>query len=294
MPYDVVAYESDDAAMQLTEAEEGLFHRMLRRSWMNGSIPADLQKLTPICRTNYNRLKKAWKRISLLWIPHPDLPDRLINPKQESERAWVVQKSVAATESAVSGWKVRKAKNNANANALQTQSDRNASPPLPIPKGNTEEERDPPTPPNTVSKPEGKQVVLEEAKPVKPERPKDEPYELFVKLHDERFNPAVYHRDQTADFVRLAALRKDHKLEARASPPKWEEACRNYFATLRRKYSLADLASNYALFVQGPLDRFGKLMNVGNGAGTVHGVKVFKGGGRTLDSYDDDGDLRQV
>ena len=43
MPYDVVAYEADDLAMQLSESEEGLFHRMLRRAWMNGSIPSDLK-----------------------------------------------------------------------------------------------------------------------------------------------------------------------------------------------------------------------------------------------------------
>lgn len=106
MPYDVVAYEADDLAMQLSEAEEGLFHRMLRRSWMNESIPSDLKELRHICRTSLNRLKKAWVKIEPLWKPHPSRPGRLINLKQESERDYRVtirkQNQLAGIESAKS------------------------------------------------------------------------------------------------------------------------------------------------------------------------------------------------
>lgn len=133
MPYDVVAYESDDLAMQLNEVEEGLFHRMLRRSWMNYSIPADLKQLANICRTNLNRLKKAWLKIEPLWKPHPNLPGRLINLKQESERAWVAAKSDASRQAAVKRWNQQKTQETGDANALPPQSDRNASPPHPHP-----------------------------------------------------------------------------------------------------------------------------------------------------------------
>lgn len=168
MPYDVVAYEADDLAMQLNEAEEGLFHRMLRRSWMNGSIPSEFNALASICRTHPARLKKAWNRIEPLWKPHPSLPGRLINTKQENERAWVGAKAESARKSAVSRWgsqgeqnqssdsleksaprdlfthanhaatvnshKPLRNKKKADANALPTQSERNASPsPSPSP-----------------------------------------------------------------------------------------------------------------------------------------------------------------
>jgi len=129
MPYDVVAYEADDLAMQLTETEEGLFHRMLRRSWMNGSIPADLQALADICRTTRRKLEKAWPRLGPLWHESPDLPGRLINAKQEQERIFVEEKRKRATESAKNRWgKRNKTLNNADANALPTQSERNAFP----------------------------------------------------------------------------------------------------------------------------------------------------------------------
>lgn len=88
MPYDVVAYEADELAMQLSESEEGLFHRMLRRAWMNGSIPDNLDTLASICRTRPSTMKKAWVRIAPLWKGKEDDPGRLINSKQESERAY--------------------------------------------------------------------------------------------------------------------------------------------------------------------------------------------------------------
>ncbi len=144
MPYDVVAYEADDLAMQLSEAEEGLFHRMLRRAWMNGSIPSDLTELKHICRTNFNRLKKAWIKIEPLWQPHPSLSGRLINLKQESERDYREkireQNRLAGVESA----KAKKAKETESTHVEQPLNDRSTSlpsPPLPIPNPTEEGEK---------------------------------------------------------------------------------------------------------------------------------------------------------
>jgi len=158
MPYDVVAYESDDLAMQLTEAEEGLFHRMLRRAWMNGSIPSDLTALAHVCRTHPARLKAAWKRIAPLWKSHPTEEGRLVNAKQEHERVWVHSKTISARRSANERWKQQETKTIVDANALPSQSERNASPShsqpspsppiVPIPKKGEGESADalPPTP----------------------------------------------------------------------------------------------------------------------------------------------------
>ena len=136
MPYDVVAYEADDLAMQLSESEEGLFHRMLRRAWMNGSIPSDLKDLTNICRTNYNRMKKAWIRVSPLWIPHPSLPGRLINSKQESERDYREQIRSLNRLAGVESAKVQKTKRLYSTGvevALNSRSTSLPSPSLPDP-----------------------------------------------------------------------------------------------------------------------------------------------------------------
>lgn len=145
MPYDVVAYEADDLAMQLSESEEGLFHRMLRRAWMNGSIPSDMVELSRVCRTHATRLKKAWIRISPLWVPHDALPGRLVNSKQERERVWVDTKRETNRHIAENRWKALRDKRNDNANAERTQSERSTSPsPSPSPSQpnlNTGEEK---------------------------------------------------------------------------------------------------------------------------------------------------------
>lgn len=135
MPYDVVAYEADDLAMQLSETEEGLFHRMLRRSWMNGSIPADLAALADICRTTRRKLEKAWPKLSPLWAEDLENPGRLKNTKQERERFFVEEKRKRASASAKIKWsKDHKTNDIDDANAMRTQCERNASPPLfPIP-----------------------------------------------------------------------------------------------------------------------------------------------------------------
>jgi hypothetical protein len=89
-------------------------------------------------------------------------------------------------------------------------------------------------------------------------RPPDDAFEFFVSVHDECREPAKYSRDDTAGFVQLSKLRKAHRVQARASPPGWEVACRNYMQTPLARYSLADLCSRYSVFVKSRLDRFGK------------------------------------
>lgn len=141
MPYDVVAYEADEIARTLNETEEGLFHRMMRLAWMNGSIPADPAKLAPLLRTRASVLKKAWPKLSQLWVPSRENSERLQNKKQESERDFVEKKRVKAETSANLRWKNKKAKEVGDANALRTECDGIASPPLPVPPLPNKEEK---------------------------------------------------------------------------------------------------------------------------------------------------------
>lgn len=97
MPYDVVAYEADENAMLLTPEQEGLFHRLLRRSWMNGSIPDDVEKCAVICRVTKLQMKRNWDAIRPLWVKS-SIPGRLVNAKQESEREWKEKYSAAQAE----------------------------------------------------------------------------------------------------------------------------------------------------------------------------------------------------
>jgi|GEM_PF-6009845 len=68
----------------LSLIEEGAFRRALDSCWLQGSIPADPEKLAVVIG------KKCTKKIALaivhLFIPHPNDPTRLINERQEVER----------------------------------------------------------------------------------------------------------------------------------------------------------------------------------------------------------------
>lgn len=94
-----------------------------------------------------------------------------------------------------------------------------------------------------------------------PEPPKaarlDEAYEIFKRHFDKLRAPAKYGRHRP-DFVNLAKLRKDMGLQPSELPPRWDLACRNYLLSPLGKYSLADLAVRYDVFVRSPLDRYGK------------------------------------
>lgn len=141
MPYDVVAFEADEAARELSIAEEGLFHRMLRLAWMNGSVPCDIPTLAKLCRVRPSTLQKAWPRLSKLWANDVQDPSRLRNKKQEKERIFLESKRNSARESAKLSWKSRKRKKKADANALPPQSEGIASQPIPSHPNSKEEDK---------------------------------------------------------------------------------------------------------------------------------------------------------
>jgi len=246
MPYDVVAYETDELALQLSEIEEGLFHRMLRKAWVNGSIPADLVALAPLCRTHLSRLKKAWVRLAPLWTPHPTEAGRLINLKQERERAWVEEKSDKSTQAIEKRWKEKKTKDGDHTDVLPTNNKGNT--PLPVPSHPN------PTIENGEVKPTGEAA--------------DAAADLFAKQHLERTKAGYVWAK--GDFVQLAALRKANGIAARASPDGWDVAVRNYFASPLSKYTLADCANRYPVLRNSALDRYGKpVTEIGGNDGTL-------------------------
>ncbi len=134
MPYDVVAFSTDEEACQWTNQEEGAFHRLMRSAWINGGIPDDMFKIAKICREPVKVMAKLWPAFESKWPIDPMQPDRRVNPKQESEREFKQEKSGKAAESAAKRWEnERKAKAMlaATDSAMRTHSDGNA--PLPVP-----------------------------------------------------------------------------------------------------------------------------------------------------------------
>lgn len=150
MPYDVVAFSTDERAMLLTLEEEGAYHRLLRHSWVNGGIPDDIGQIAQICRcAELDQFRKLWKALKPFWPRDPLDKSRRVNPKQESEREFKQEKSGKAKVSAAKRWQLEreaKALQSSNANAMrthtETQCEGNAplpSPPLPkyLPSVNT-------------------------------------------------------------------------------------------------------------------------------------------------------------
>lgn len=239
MPYDVVAFSTDERAMMLTLEEEGAFHRLLRHAWINGSVPDDIAALARICRCkSVAHMQKLWPALDPFWPNDPLDATRRLNPKQESEREFKLEKSGKAKESAVKRWEAArraKAVSNGNANGMRThmptQSEGNA--PLPSPSLL----KNPPTPFAKSRTPDPAVTVWESA---------------FVA----QYRGTPYSRKK-GDFVQLSELRKLLGLNG-DMPPDWHTAVSNYLSTPKEKHTLADLCVNYATFRAHPLDRYGK------------------------------------
>lgn len=90
-------------------------------------------------------------------------------------------------------------------------------------------------------------------------RPPDLAYELFREAYQAHYQGTPYmptSKQKQGDFVQLAELRKGLSVEHLAVPPDWAQACANYFATLRKKHTLADLCVDYPTYRIARLDRF--------------------------------------
>lgn len=90
-------------------------------------------------------------------------------------------------------------------------------------------------------------------------RPRDLAMDCFTEKHV--VETGTGYSVTSADGVQLAKLRKRDGIPPRASPDLWPQAVANYFASPLSDYTLADLASRFAIFRNSPLDRYGKPIN---------------------------------
>lgn len=101
MPYDVVAFSTDENALMLTNAQEGVFHRCMRHAWVNGSLPCSEVALAAIAREPIEVFRQLWKPpLEDMWTTHPEIANRLINKKQEEERQFKSEQSKRKTKAA--------------------------------------------------------------------------------------------------------------------------------------------------------------------------------------------------
>jgi len=126
---------------------------------------------------------------------------------------------------------------------------------------------------------EGEEEGKEEGKGKKSEfqkRNSNAAHDLFANAFLSKFETP--YPGKKGDFVQVASLLKTLKLSSDQIPPDWETAVRNYLASPNGKPSLADLATRYAVFRQGPLDRFGKPEEkpTGNGGKNARGDSFYQ------------------
>jgi Protein of unknown function (DUF1376) len=132
MPYDVVAFETDEAAKLWTLEEEGAFHRLIRHQWTNGSVPNDIARLAPICRCLVEQMTKLWEVLKNSFPVCQDDPGRCKNPKTEKERLWVEARAHRRSRAGQAGNEARWGPAKSEP-AESKQVNRNAIAPHPIP-----------------------------------------------------------------------------------------------------------------------------------------------------------------
>jgi len=91
--------ESDERYASMTDSELGFFHRCLNKSWTNNGLPADLDELARLMKVKRSYLDRIWPRVGQCFTPSESDPSRMVNPRQEQERAHAILKSERATES---------------------------------------------------------------------------------------------------------------------------------------------------------------------------------------------------
>jgi uncharacterized protein YdaU (DUF1376 family) len=91
-------FDDDPNVMAMGLAEVGLYQLALNRGWKMGSIPDSADELARMIRRKPTEVRRAWARVRECFVPGAE-PGRLVNPRQEKERAKALDKSHKATTS---------------------------------------------------------------------------------------------------------------------------------------------------------------------------------------------------
>lgn len=136
-----------DATAVMTDEQAGAYIRMLCWAWKNGGLPNDERAIRQLGRWSRPAWQRIWTVVGLKWELRGG---RLVNPRQELERAETLRRSNAARENAEKRWL-----SGGNAGAHATAQRR----PCSVQKEHTDP---PPTPPQA----EGRRTTRAERKAV--------------------------------------------------------------------------------------------------------------------------------
>lgn len=78
-------WRSSETRCSMDAAERGVYREALDLCYLEGSIPADEATLMRLLAVTPEEFARTWPKVSAKFAPHPDLLDRLVNPRAAAE-----------------------------------------------------------------------------------------------------------------------------------------------------------------------------------------------------------------
>lgn len=244
-------YLSSAKVQSMSLAAQGAYIRLLCYQWQDGFIPDEVRKLAPLCGSRVNNFETLWAQIKQCFDLEIE-PGKIANRRMEDVRSKQLDYRKKQAEHGKNGASKRRVASGYPDESLKGKASSSSSSSSPIGK---EEGK---------GKGKGESPAAE-----KRAGSPDAAADLFAAKHLELTGvPYVFLK---ADFVHLAKLRTAYGIGGKETPPGWDHAVWNYFASALGKNTLADLAVRYSVFHNSPVDGYNKPINHqhrGNGNGS--------------------------
>lgn len=98
-------WQTDEKVMLMTLEQEGAYMRLLGHQWLHESIPADVESLARICRTDDETMGRIWEKVGTCFVEAED--GRLYNERLERQRQEMADFSERKSEAGKKGAKSR-------------------------------------------------------------------------------------------------------------------------------------------------------------------------------------------
>ncbi len=79
--------DTDENFRAMTDEQVGFYLRCLNHTWINGSLPADQAEAARVMNRSQAKFSALWKRVGRCFVPMEADNSRIVNPRQERERA---------------------------------------------------------------------------------------------------------------------------------------------------------------------------------------------------------------
>lgn len=98
-------FETDEAVILMSNQQRGVYLKFMNHSWLHGGIPIEEEALARLANEPLATFRELWPGISVCWVNGGN--GRLVNPRQELERAKLVAKTESRREAGKRGAKAK-------------------------------------------------------------------------------------------------------------------------------------------------------------------------------------------